>query len=70
MMAPPRADLGSGDDLAAGRPSALRRFPLRNLIAKLPKSEHDRIRFNCWSALTDATSVKDAKIRLQAVISL
>jgi transposase-like protein len=25
---------------------------LRNLIAKLPKSAHDRIRFNYWSALT------------------
>ena len=34
---------------------------LRNLLAKLPKSEQDRIRFNYWSALTDATSVKDAK---------
>src|SRR5437763_9744695 len=34
---------------------------LRNLQAKLPKSEHDRIRFNYWSALTDATSVKDGK---------
>ena len=32
---------------------------LRNLLAKLPKSEHDRVRFNYWSALTDATSVKD-----------
>ncbi len=42
---------------------------LRNLIAKLPKSEHDRIRFNYWSALTDATSVKDGKLRLQVLIS-
>jgi transposase-like protein len=25
---------------------------LRNLLAKLPTSEHDRIRFNYWSALT------------------
>ena len=41
---------------------------LRNLIAKLPKSEHDRIRFNYWSALTDATSVKDGKLRLQVLI--
>src|ERR1700733_1216701 len=32
---------------------------LRNLLAKLPKSEQDRVRFNYWSALTDATSVKD-----------
>ena len=42
---------------------------LRNLIAKLPKSEHDRIRFDYWSALTDATSVKDGKLRLQVLIS-
>src|SRR5437763_2605273 len=42
---------------------------LRNLLAKLPKSEHDRIRFNYWSALTDATSVKDGKLRLKVLIS-
>jgi putative transposase len=42
---------------------------LRNLQAKLPKSEHDRIRFNYWSALTDATSVKDGKLRLGVLIS-
>ncbi len=42
---------------------------LRNLLAKLPKAEHDRIRFNYWSALTDATSVKDGKLRLQVLIS-
>jgi transposase-like protein len=42
---------------------------LRNLIAKLPKSEHNRVRFNYWSALTDATSVKDDKLRLNVLIS-
>ena len=42
---------------------------LRNLLAKLPKSEQDRVRFNYWSALTDATSVKDGKLRLQVLIS-
>ena len=42
---------------------------LRNLVAKLPKEEHDRIRFNYWSALTDATSMKDGKLRLQVLIS-
>src|SRR5437764_5437328 len=42
---------------------------LRNLLAKLPKDEQDRIRFNYWSALTDATSVKDGKLRLQVMIS-
>jgi hypothetical protein len=34
-------------------------------LAKLPKSEQDRTRFNYWSALIDATSVKDGKLRLQ-----
>jgi putative transposase len=42
---------------------------LRNLLAKLPKDEHDRTRFNYWSALTDATSVKDGKLRLHVLIS-
>jgi transposase-like protein len=42
---------------------------LRNLLAKLPKSEHDRIRFNYWSALSEATGVKDGKLRLQVLIS-
>ena len=42
---------------------------LRNLLAKLPKPEHDRVRFNYWSALTDTTSVKDGKLRLQVLIS-
>jgi hypothetical protein len=42
---------------------------LRNLQAKLAKSEQDRVRFNYWSALTDATSVKDGKLRLKALIS-
>jgi putative transposase len=68
-------------DGAAGLPSAIEEIwpradrqhcavhRLRNLIAKLPKSEHDRIRFNYWSALTDATSVNDGKLRLQVLIS-
>ena len=42
---------------------------LRNLQAKLPNSEHDRVRFNYWSALNDATSVKDGKLRLQVLIN-
>src|SRR3984957_4780858 len=42
---------------------------LRNLVAKLPKSEHDRTRFNSWSAPPDATSVKDGKLRLGVLIS-
>jgi transposase-like protein len=42
---------------------------LRNLLSKLPKAEQDRARFNYWAALTDATSVKDGKLRLQVLIS-
>ena len=33
---------------------------LRNLLAKLPKAEQDRVRFNYWAALTDATSSRTA----------
>ena len=42
---------------------------LRNLKAKLPKAQHERVRFNYWSALNEATSVKDGKLRLQVLIS-
>jgi putative transposase len=42
---------------------------LRNLLAKIPKTEHARVRFNYWAAVTDATSVKDGKLRLQVLIS-
>ena len=68
-------------DGAAGLPSAIEEIwpradrqhcavhRLRNLQAKLPKSEHDRIRSNYWAALTDATSVTDAKLRLGVLIS-
>jgi transposase-like protein len=41
---------------------------LRNLLAKLPKSDHDRVRFNYWSALNEATGVKDGKRRMQILI--
>src|SRR5437660_727763 len=59
---------GEGSWRGADRqPCAVHR--LRNLVAKLPKSEHDRIRFNYWSALTDATSVRDGKLRLRVLIS-
>jgi hypothetical protein len=40
---------------------------LRNLLAKQPKAEQHRIRFNYWSALTDTTPVNDAKPRLQCL---
>jgi transposase-like protein len=42
---------------------------LRNLLAKLPKADHNRVRFNYWSALNEATGVKDGKLRLQVLIS-
>jgi putative transposase len=42
---------------------------LRNLQAKLPKSEHDRVRLAYWHALNEATGVKDGKLRLQVLIN-
>jgi transposase-like protein len=42
---------------------------LRNVKAKLPKPEQERVGFNYWSALTDATSSKDGKLRLKVLIS-
>jgi putative transposase len=42
---------------------------LRNLQAKLPKSEHDRVRVAYWKALNEAPGVKDGKLRLQILIS-
>ncbi len=44
-------------------------FSRRSLYDVNLKSEHDRVRFNYWSALTDATSVKDGKLRLEVLIS-
>ena len=62
----PRRSRRSGRGLTASGCAVHR---LRNLQAKLPKSEHDRVRFNYWSALNDATGVKDGKLRLQVLIS-
>ncbi|MCW3066130.1 MAG: transposase, partial [Solirubrobacterales bacterium] len=42
---------------------------LRNLQAKLPKTEHDRVRLAYWKALNEATGVKDGKLRLQVLIN-
>jgi transposase-like protein len=42
---------------------------LRNLLAKLPKSEQQRVRAAYWQALNEARSVKDGKLRLQVLIS-
>jgi hypothetical protein len=42
---------------------------LRNLQASCPSQSTIGIRFNYWSVLTYATSVKDGKLRLQVLIS-
>src|SRR3954471_7649731 len=41
---------------------------LRNLLAKLPERERDRIRLAYWQALNDATNERDAKRRLRALV--
>jgi putative transposase len=40
----------------------------RNLYAKLPESERDRVKHAYWQALDDAISERDAKQRLQALV--
>jgi transposase-like protein len=42
---------------------------LRNLLAKLPKSEQQQVRAAYWQALNEATSVKDGKLRLGVLVS-
>jgi transposase-like protein len=77
-MAPPRlivADGAPGLISAAAElwPRADRQHcvvhRLRNLLAKLPKSEQQRVRAAYWQALNEARSVKDGKLRLQVLIS-
>ncbi|MDP8909517.1 MAG: IS256 family transposase [Chloroflexota bacterium] len=41
---------------------------VRNLLAKLPDRERERVRQAYWQALDDATDERDAKQRLQALI--
>src|SRR5213596_2936584 len=41
---------------------------LRNLLAKLPERERDRVRQAYWQALDDAIHHRDAKQRLQALV--
>jgi putative transposase len=41
---------------------------VRNLLAKLPERERERVRLAYWRALDDATSERDAKQRLQALV--
>jgi len=40
---------------------------VRNLLAKLPERERDRVRCAYWQALDDATSERDGKQRLKAL---
>ena len=41
---------------------------VRNLLAKLPERERERIRGAYWEALDDATSQRDGRQRLQALV--
>ena len=41
---------------------------LRNLLAKLPKADRERVRLGYWRALNEATGVKDGSLRLQVLI--
>jgi putative transposase len=41
---------------------------LRNLLAKLPERERERVRRAYWQALDDATNARDGKRRLQALV--
>ena len=41
---------------------------VRNLLAKLPERERERVRAAYWQALDDATNERDAKQRLQALV--
>jgi putative transposase len=42
---------------------------LRNLLAKLPETERERVRLAYWQALNEATGVKDGTLRLKVLIS-
>jgi putative transposase len=41
---------------------------VRNLLAKLPERERERVRQAYWQALGDATDERDAKQRLQGLV--
>jgi putative transposase len=41
---------------------------VRNLLAKLPERERERVRQSYWQALDDATDERDGKQRLQALV--
>jgi hypothetical protein len=41
---------------------------VRNLLAKVPERERERVRTTHWQALDEATGEQDGKQRLQALI--
>jgi hypothetical protein len=41
---------------------------VRNLLAKLPERERERMRLAYWQALDDATDQRDGKQRLQTLV--
>ncbi len=41
---------------------------VRNLLAKVPERERERVRTAYWQALDEATGVRDARQRLQALV--
>ena len=41
---------------------------MRNLLAKLPERERERVRHAYWQALDEATTERDGKQRLQALV--
>ena len=41
---------------------------VRNLLAKLPERDRERVRRNYWRALEDATNERDGKQRLEALV--
>jgi putative transposase len=41
---------------------------VRNLLAKLPERERERVRQSYWQALDDATNERDGKQRLKAIV--
>ena len=41
---------------------------VRNLLAKLPERERERVRQSYWQALDDATNERDATQRLEALV--
>ena len=65
----PRADQGRRAVLAGLRPPALRRSSrVRNLLAKLPERERERVRAAYWQALDEAINERDGRQRLKALV--